>query len=301
MRALPSLRVLVALAGAESFSAAGASLGMSQSAVSQHLASLEKTVGMVLAQRGTRPVELTHAGQVLAEHGAAVHARMEAAHHDLDVLAGRQQQRLRLGGFPTALATIVPRSVARLRRDFPELSLTIVDDHAQGLVPRLLNRELDVAVVFEVPHGSSLASGELETTHLMTDAYRLIVPASHALTRTDNLLSLTDLADQAWIGGGPTSAWFQLVREACRRAGFEPRVALTSDDYLAVQAFVAAGLGIALVPGLAARRLIAGVRSLPVADPPTRAVVAACPSTRYRPAAATAMVATLHRVCRELR
>ena len=68
---------------------------------------------------------------------------------------------------------------------------------------------------------------------------------------------MKDLADETWVGGGPESDWFQPVRAACRVAGFEPRAGVVSDDYLAVQAFVSAGVGIAMVPGLAAARSVA--------------------------------------------
>src|SRR5688572_15173415 len=105
MRSVPALRVLCVLADAESFSSAAATLGMTQSAVSQHVSALERHAALTLVRRGTRPVELTPAGQVLADHGRAVIARLAEAGGDLDDLAGRHHRRLRLGGFPTALAT----------------------------------------------------------------------------------------------------------------------------------------------------------------------------------------------------
>ncbi|MET1133329.1 MAG: LysR family transcriptional regulator, partial [Aeromicrobium sp.] len=146
MRSVSSLRVLAALDGADSFSAAADELGMSQSAVSQHIAALEQQVGLPLVQRGTRPVDVTVAGRVLAGHAAAVLARLEAAGLDLAELAGHHHRRLRVGGFPTALATFVPRALALLASQSPDVTFTVVDDHLQGLVPRLLNRELDVAL-----------------------------------------------------------------------------------------------------------------------------------------------------------
>ena len=79
-----------------------------------------------------------------------------------------------------------------------------------------------------------------------------MLPPGHRLARSGHDVTLTDLADETWVGGGPASAWFRIVRHTCRAAGFDPRVALTTDDSVAVQAFAAAGLGVAVIPGLAA-------------------------------------------------
>ena len=299
IRLVPSIRVLSAVGRSDSFSAAAAALGMTQSAVSQHIATLEKQVGQSLVIRSTRPVELTRAGSVLAEHGDAILGRLDAAGLDLDEIGARRDRRLRLGGFPTALATFVPQALALLHRQQPQVSLVVVDDHVQGLLPRLLRRELDVAVVFDdagAPTLENLAD-ELRLTPLFEDAYRLLVPRGHRWADEERYPAIADLADETWIGGGPASTWFQIVRRACATAGFEPKVGLVSDDHLAVQAFVAAGLGVAMVPGLVASRRIAGVQARSLRGPtPRRTIVAACPSGQFRPAAAVTMVALLQQV-----
>jgi DNA-binding transcriptional LysR family regulator len=299
IRLVPSIRVLSVVGRCDSFSAAAASLGITQSAVSQHIAALEKQVGQSLVNRSTRPVELTHAGSVLVEHGDAVLVRLDAAGSDLDEISARRHQRLRMGGFPTALATFVPQALALLHRQQPQVSLVVVDDHVQGLLPRLLRRELDVGVVFDDAVAPSLPklADELRLTPLFGDPYRLLVPRSHRWARQERHPAIADLADETWIGGGPASTWFQIVRRACAAAGFEPQVGLTSDDYLAVQAFVAAGLGVAMVPGLVASRRIAGVQVRSLRGPtPQRNIVAACPAGQFRPAAAVTMVALLEQV-----
>ncbi len=304
IRLVPSIRVLSAVGRSDSFSAAAATLGITQSAVSQHIANLEKQVGQSMVRRTSRPVELTRAGSVLAEHGDAVLARLDAASLDLDEIGAQRNRRLRMGGFPTALATFVPQALALLHRQQPTVSLVVVDDHVQGLLPRLLRRELDVAVAFDDAAAPSLPdlADELTLTPLFTDPYRLLVPRGHRWAREERHPAVADLAEETWIGGGPASTWFQIVRRACAEAGFEPRVGLTSDDYLAVQSFVAAGLGIAMVPGLVASRRIAGVqvRSLRGATP-RRNIVAACPASPFPPAAAVTMVALLEQVTRPRR
>lgn len=299
IRLVPSIRVLSTVGRSDSFSAAAATLGITQSAVSQHVAALEKHVGQSLVQRSTRPVELTRAGSVLAEHGDAVLARLDAAGLDLEEIGDREHRQLRLGGFPTALATFVPQAIALLHQQQPDVTLVVVDDHVQGLLPRLLRRELDVAVVFEDALAPTLPglTADVAVTPLFVDPYRLLVPRQHRWSRAERHPTIADLADETFIGGSPASTWFQIARRACRDAGFEPRVGLTSDDYLAVQAFVAAGLGVAMVPGLVASRRIPGVQVRSLQGPtPRRTIVAACPVGQFRPAAATTMVNLLERV-----
>ena len=107
------LRALSHLAAQGSFSAAADVLGMSQSAVSQHIAALEREIGLTVVRRGTRPVELTEAGAALTRHATGILARLETAEQELAEIAERRRGRLRFGCFPTALGTIMPVAFAR--------------------------------------------------------------------------------------------------------------------------------------------------------------------------------------------
>lgn len=270
-----SVRVLCEVASQGSFSAAARELGMTQSAVSQHVAALERECGLPLVVRGARPLELTEAGSVLVRHGRQVTNRLEVADQELAQLSGRRAGRLRLGSFPTALTTFVPAALARLHDTHPALTLTVVDDHLQGLAPRLLSGELDLAVVYESPVLGDDA-GRLQLVPLFDDPYRALLPAGHRLARSRTALRLKDLADETWVGGRVGSAWFRILQQACRAVGFEPRTMLATDDHRAVQSFVAAGLGVAVVPGLATSHPLEGVVVRELARPvPTRRVAVA--------------------------
>ena len=112
-------------------------------------------------------------------------------------------------------------------------------------------------------------------------------------------MELEELADQTWIGGTPDGAYGRIVLHSCRAAGFEPRVAFGSDDYHAVQAFVAVGLGIAMLPGLALTLVRPELRRVPLAAPPVRQVAAARLATSHRSAAATSMLGVLAETARD--
>jgi DNA-binding transcriptional LysR family regulator len=291
------IRALCEVAASGSFSAAGDALGLTQSAVSQHVTALERQVGLVLVQRGTRPVELTEAGRALVRHGKAITARLDGAEHELAEIARRQSGRLRLGSFPTALTTFVPSALARLRRELPAVVLTVVDDHMQGLVPRLLDGELDLAVIFDHATLPTIGPERIRRHHLFDDPYQVVLPSGHRLARRRTAIRLAELSGDVWVGGRPGSAWFHIVRHACQAAGFEPRTSLFSDDYRAVQAFVAAGLGIAVIPGLAVVNAVTGVEVKRLGTgSPVRRISVAHTDEDFQPSAVQAMTAILRDV-----
>src|SRR6266508_6668408 len=176
------LRVLREVAARGSFSAAAAALAFTQPAVSQQVAALERETATRLIERGVRPVRLTESGTALLAHAEAVLARLEEAQQELGEIAGLRRGRLRIASFPTAIATLVPRAVARFSQRHPDVELTVLDDHLQGLLPRLARWELDLALIYE--HEALPEPGvELERTHLFDDPFDLVLPDGHPLTR----------------------------------------------------------------------------------------------------------------------
>jgi DNA-binding transcriptional LysR family regulator len=285
------LRVLREVAARGSFSAAAEALAFTQSAVSQQVAALERETGTRLVERGVRPVRLTDAGRALMVHAEAVLTRLDEAEQELGELAGLRRGRLRLASFPTAIATLVPRAVALFRRRHPEVDLTVVDDHNQGLLRRLARWELDLALVYD---HAALPEPEvaLERTHLLDDPFELAVPDGHPLARRTSA-ALEELAGETWIAGTPDGAYTRIVLHSCRAAGFEPRVDFGSDDYNAVQAFVAVGLGVAILPRLALTVPRPGFARVALADPPVRRIAAARLAASFRSAAAASMLGVL--------
>jgi DNA-binding transcriptional LysR family regulator len=162
------------------------------------------------------------------------------------------------------------------------VALTVVDDHLQRLILRVDAGELDLALIYDHPALTEIATRDLHRAPLFDDVYRLVLPAGHRLARARRPLELSDLRDEPWIGGAPTSAWYRIVVHACRLAGFVPEVSFASDNHIAVQALVAAGLGVSLIPGLALLHPLPGleVRTL-ASGAPVREISAARPRDGY--------------------
>ena len=287
------LHVLAEVAAQGSFSAAAIVLGMTQSAVSQHIATLEREVGLPVVRRGSRPVELTEAGAALTRHARGILARLEAAEQELAEIGQRRRGRLRFGCFPTVLSTLMPAAFARFRHVHPDVRLTVVDDHLHRLVPRLESGELDLVVIYEHEALPAIDAKRFGRAPLLTDRFQAVLPAAHPLSRRKTL-HLQDLREEAWIGAAPSSAWYRIVRHACQQAGFSPQADLASDDYIAVQALVAAGLGVSVIPGLAVTHPLPGVavRQLE-SGAPVRHISAAWPIDGYQGPTLTAMVDSL--------
>jgi DNA-binding transcriptional LysR family regulator len=297
------LRVLREVGRQPSLSAAAAALAYTPSAVSQQIAALERELGVGLVERGARGAALTDAGRVLVRHADEIFGRIHTAEEELQALAGLETGRLRLGAFSTACAVLVPRAVVGFGERHPGVQVTLVEFDPEEALANLRARELDAALLYEFPVEQPAALDGLAYKHLLDDRLYVALPPDHRLARRRRL-RLTELAEEPWVQGVYRGSTLQVLPAACRAAGFEPNIVFRSDDHMAVQGFVAAGLGVALVPQLTlptARRDLV-IRPLEVeGDLLTRRVGVALPEGPYRPAASTAIVAVLEEVCAGLR
>ena len=121
------LRVMKAISDEGSFTAAAASLGYTQPAISQMVRRLEQRTGTVLVERVGRNVRLTEAGQVLARHANPVLAALDAAEEEVAAIAGLRSGRVRLMAFPSASATLVPRALSLVKKRFPDVNITFTE------------------------------------------------------------------------------------------------------------------------------------------------------------------------------
>jgi molybdate transport repressor ModE-like protein len=294
---LKRLRVLAEVARQGSFSAAADALYLSQSAVSQQVATLEKEVGMPLLERTRNGPKLNDAGRVLVCHAEAALARLEEAEHELKAIAGLEGGELRMASFPSASATLLTEALAQFGGRYPEVRLTVTEAEPEQSLPRLRAAEVDLAIVFDYPMLPSQADErDIERALLLTESMYLALPNSHPLAKADTV-QLADLADEAWLCGVCPSSCGDVVKQACREAGFDPRIAFESDEYQVLQAYVAAGLGFTLLPDLALPALHSDLVVRPTKpEAPKRRVWAATRAEGARSAATDAMVGVLREV-----
>jgi DNA-binding transcriptional LysR family regulator len=246
-----ALRLLQAIGAHGTLTAAAEALRSSQPAVSQHVRRLERRLGIALLDRSGPRVRLTEAGQVLARHGAGLAAAVRAAGAEVQALAGMRAGRVRLVAFPSSSATLVPAALAALRAAYPGLSVTFAEAEPPESLAALRAGDCDLALAFAYP-GVGLGRGDddlagLVSRHLLDDPTFVALPTGHPAAAALQL-DLADLADETWIAGCPRCRGHLLASAAAR--GFAPAIAYETDDYVAVLGLVAAGLGVALLPGL---------------------------------------------------
>jgi DNA-binding transcriptional LysR family regulator len=287
------LRILREVAQQGSFSAAGDALYLSQSAVSQQIATLEREVGMQLLDRTREGPKLTDAGRVLVAHAEAAIARLDEAERELAAIAGLEGGELRLASFPSASATVLTEAVSLFHRRHPNVRLSVADAEPEESLPRLRAGELDLALTIDYPSVPSPEERDLERTLVLTESMHLALPADHELARRQ-VVPLAEFEQTEWLCGSRPSTCGEAVIRACRDAGFEPRIGFESDDYHVMQGFIAAGLGVTLLPDLALTTLRSDVVVRPTDPPaPKRRVWAATRAEGARSPATDEMVAIL--------
>jgi DNA-binding transcriptional LysR family regulator len=261
------LRVLVAVARYGSVTAAAQALNYAQPSISHHIARLEAETGARLLQRAGRGVRLTDAGRLLAERAEEIIGRLDAAENELAAHVGLRQGRVRLASFPSALGTIVPAAAAKLEAESPGMDLTLAEAEPPEALRMLRAGYVDVALVFR--HYQQDADPEPPGTDeegargrlMLDEPVYLVTPAGE--TDQDTEPDLAAYAKYRWIAGCERCRGY-LVRQ-CGLAGFTPKIAFTTDDYVAVQALVAAGLGVTTLPGLCLRAARhPGIRAVPL-------------------------------------
>ncbi|MFG1751068.1 LysR family transcriptional regulator [Streptosporangium sandarakinum] len=275
-----ALRLLDAVAATGSFTAAAARLNYTQSAVSRRIAALEARAGGPLFDRLARGVRLTPAGQALHHHARVVLNRLARAEEELAGIHGGHRGTLRVGAFATANVALVPGALRAFADRFPDVALTPVEGPSGGLLRRMREGELDVAVVSDYPAGLPYDE-DVELAELVEEELLVALPRGHRLAggAGGEVVDLRELREETWIEA-PSPGGTTMLAQACARAGFAPRATVRIAEWTGKFGYVAAGLGITLVPALAAPAVPAGLvlRSLGESAP-RRTVSTALPRT----------------------
>ncbi len=280
---LKRLATLREVARRGSFAAASEALCFTPSAVSQQMTALARDLGVMLFERTPRGMRLTESAQALVAHCEALFARLAEAQAELEEIAGGVGGRLRLGSFPTATVTFTAWAMHTFCDLFGGVELTFADGEPYESVERLKERELDLAVLFDFDHwpavtdydGRSVCDDcEIDCLPLFDDPFHVVLPVGHALARFD-ALDVAQLGGERVIGSpAACSPWGTDLQHLCRAAQVEPQFEpwYRTVDFAALQAIVATGRGLTLVPELALSNPHPGTVSRPLLGGPVRHV-----------------------------
>lgn len=264
------LRVFRSVVASGSIHAAAANLGYTASAVSQHVATLQRETGLSLIRRVGRGIEPTAAGRSLAEEIDAVLTRLGEVETVVGDLRSGRSGSLSLGYFASVGSAWMPKVVRALVRDFPDvrLEMSVRDDF-----PDDPSRRCDIQVIVE--QQALRPPTGLRAVHLLDDPYVAVLPGDHRFANEPEV-ELAKLADDQWVDNDFAGGWCRRsLVDACRAAGFNPPFHVEAYDYPMAVAFVDAGVGITVLPRLGASTLPPGVVAVPVTCPtPVRSIYA---------------------------
>jgi DNA-binding transcriptional LysR family regulator len=270
-----------------SFSRAGEALSLTQPAVSQQVAALERQLGMKLLERGPGGPTPTAAGALLLAHADAVADRLSQAGEQIAELAGAERETLRVGAFPSALATVIPDAIVRLRAAQPDLQVEAVEASGEELGRLVADGTLHAAMCFQDVRQPPRRPEGTERHELGSEPMLAVMATAHPLADREHV-AVSELADDTWTAPSRDG----IVYRTCAEAGFEPRISFVTRDVLAARGLVASGLAVTLMPQLLASGL-PGIAMIPLEGPqPSRSLYALTPADGVR-AAARAFVQAL--------
>lgn len=251
-------------------------------------------------------MRLTAAAEILVTHIEAVFSRLNQAQGELEAVAEGVRGRLRVGSFPTATVGFLAETIGTFRERFSSVDLTLADGEPHESIVRLKERELDLAVVFDFDHRALSADyngraicldSDIECADLFDDPFLVLLPRDNPLAARDRI-DISDLGGERIVAGpSGSSPWGPDFRTLCQRAGFDPDLesSYRTVDFAALQAIVATGRGLTLVPELATLPEHPGVVRRPLVGGPVRHVRIATLAGVALSSGGLAMVELLHR------
>ncbi len=242
---LRHLTYFIAVAQRLNFSRAAEALHVAQPAISQQIKALEDQLGVRLFDRMGKRIALTRAGEVLLPHAYSILAAVELAANEVRELGQLTRGRASLGAPPTVSSHVLPSRLTQFHRLYPGLEVSLREAGTESLLSLVADGQLDLAIV-----ASDGLPAVVEHAPFLEEDYVLAVSLMHPLSR-QRTVRLADLAAEPFILFPAGYRLREVTLAACRRAGFEPKVALDGGSMQSALEFVAAGLGVALVPEMA--------------------------------------------------
>jgi DNA-binding transcriptional LysR family regulator len=257
--------MLDSVAEEKSFTAAAQRLNLTQSAVSQQMAALERETGVRLLSRTPQGVSLTEAGGLLAERSYHLLANITAVEAELLAIGDRRPE-IRLGAFSTAGLELLPRALKAFRAVHPDVTVSLVSPPPGDITTPLWDGTIHALLAWEYSFAPQPPNRRLAQFQLRDDPLLAVLPATHPLAAQPDI-ALADLADEPWLARVHRPPYDNAYQTMCRIAGFEPEIAFRVDDYETLQGLVAAGLGVSMAPALSLVQPRPDVAILPISQP----------------------------------
>ncbi|OZB94920.1 LysR family transcriptional regulator [Paenibacillus sp. XY044] len=300
---LRQLQYALQIAQERNFSRAAEKLHIAQPSLSQQLSKLEKELGVLLFQRNTSTVELTHAGASFMEQAQKIMDAVELLRQEMADISQLKSGKVVIGSMPITGAHLLPHVLPTFKRQYPDIEITLLEDSSMNLEKLTAGGKSDLSLLslpLQEPSLTYEAIGE--------EMIDLAVPETHPLASRAKggkpvPVRIDELSEESFIVLKKGQGFRKMTFDLCQQAGFEPKVVFESNNMETIQSLVATGMGITLVPRFIAR----APRSefvpvyLPLAEPvPSRTLVVAYRRGRYLSKAAEAFIDTFKDTLKDL-
>jgi len=245
---LKQVTYFLAVAEAGSVSRGAASLGISQSALTEALKQLEGQTGATLFTRHSKGVDLTYQGHQFLRHAHSILATVADAEKAISTRPEAVSGELNLGVTSMVSGYFLAHILARYRRMFPNVEVRVIEDERAYIEHLLVNGELGAGLMITSNMEDTYA---LEHEVLMRSRFRVWMPPDHRLCRQE-AIAIADMADEPMIALSTDDITESLATH-WRAAGGEPRIVLKTSSVEAVRSLVATGAGLAILPDIAYR------------------------------------------------
>jgi LysR family hydrogen peroxide-inducible transcriptional activator len=288
----------IQIAAEKNFSRAAEKLHLAQPSLSQQLSKLEKEIGVLLFQRNTNSVEITHAGEIFVDKAQKILDMVNQLKKEMEDISLMRKGKLVVGSLPITGSHILPLVLPVFQNRYPEIEIVLVEETSSRLEHLTSNGQTDICLLTLPLHEPSLTFQSL-----IDEEIWLALPTQHPLIE-DSLkfkkkdqatIQIKDLENEPFIVLKKGQGFRQITEELCLAAGFQPKIVFESSNIDTVQSLVAAGMGIAFVPSMIARKQGSPFTPayVPLHEKPHRTLVIAYRKGRYLSKAAEAFIETL--------
>ena len=245
---LRQLRAFLAVARRGSFTRAAEDVALSQSAVSLSVRQLEDELGLKLLDRTTRQVQLTAIGSTLVATGSRLIDELDATLRELRDIGEQHRGRVVMACVPAVARSLMPKCVVYCANKWPSISLSIDDSAASEVIRKVARGEVEFGIA-----SGEIGSADLLVQPLMDDPFRLVCRRDDPLAAKHSL-RWTQLTGRRLVMLDNTSGSRQVIEAALSSTGTQVEVFLELAQPSSVLGMVESGVGIAIVPQLAAPR-----------------------------------------------
>ncbi len=221
-------------------------LHVAQSAVSRQIHRLEEELGVRLFMQRGRNVQLTPVGQLFLKRAEGILEDLDRAVNEIHEFLDPEVGEIRLG-FPHSLGIhLIPQVIAEFRAKHPNVKFRFRQGMFPSLIRDVLEAEVDLAFISPMPDKTDQVCGEV----VLTENLFAILPANHPLAKEPEI-ELAQLKDDTFVLFRSGYSLRPIVWEACRAAGFIPKIGFEGEETDTIRGLVAAGMGVSLLPEMA--------------------------------------------------